>query len=112
MFPGMNNKQMKQMMKQMGVKQQQIKDAQEVVIKCSDREIVISSPEVSKIKMMGQESWQVQGSAQERSLESSPDISEDDVETVVEQTGASEEKAKKAIEAADGDLAQAIMKLE
>ena len=40
---------------------------------------------------------------------SCPEINEDDVKTVMDQTGISEEEAKKAIEKADGDLAKVIM---
>ena len=61
--------------------------------------------------MMGQETYQVVGQAIERELDTTPDINEDDVQTVVSQTGASEEDAKKAIEDAEGDLAAAIMSL-
>ncbi len=60
---------------------------------------------------MGQETFQVVGQISERELDSTPEINEDDVKTVMDQTSASEEKAKAAIEEADGDLAKAIMDL-
>ena len=107
----MNKKQMQRMMKQMGIKQQEI-EASEVVRKCQDREIVIPNPSVAKVNMMGQDTWQITGAAQERSLDSKPDISEEDVQTVMAQAGASEEEAREAIEEADGDLAEAIMNLQ
>ena len=62
--------------------------------------------------MMGQQTWQVLGDAREESLESAPEISDEDVATVMEQTGVSEEEARAAIEEADGDLAAAILKLQ
>lgn len=111
MIPGMNPRQMKQAMRRMGIQQEEI-DAKEVIIKLEDKEIVISNPQVSKVNMMGQQTYQVVGEESIRDLDSTPEISEDDVKTVVEQTGASEEEAKAAIEECKGDLAEAIMKLK
>ena len=110
MIPGMNSRQMKQMMKQMGVQQQDI-EAHRVIIECPDRKLVIDNPQVAKVNMMGQKTWQVVGEAREESLDTSAEINDEDVQTVVSQTNVSEEEAKKAIEEADGDLAQAIMNL-
>lgn len=111
MIPGMNPRQMRQAMKKMGIQQEEI-DAKEVIIKLEDKEIVISNPNVSKVNMMGQETYQVVGEESERSLDSTPEISDDDVKTVAEQTGASEIDAKAAIEECKGDLAEAILKLK
>ena len=107
----MNPRQMKQAMKRMGIQQEEI-DAKEVIIKLEDKEIVISNPQVSKVNMMGQDTYQIIGEEEIRDLDSTPEISEDDVKTVVEQTGASEADAKAAIEECKGDLAEAIMKLK
>ena len=110
-MPGMNQKQMKQAMKKMGMKQEEI-DASEVVIKCPNKEIVISPAQVSKIDMMGQETYQVVGEAKERELSKEPEVSDDDIKTVTEQTGVDRETAMEAIEANNGDLASAIMHLQ
>ena len=61
--------------------------------------------------MMGQDTLQITGQIHERALSTTPDINEDDVRTVMDQTGVSEEAARKAIEDHDGDLAEAIMSL-
>lgn len=111
MIPGMNPRQMKQAMKRMGIQQEEI-DAKEVIIKLEEQEIVISNPQVSKVNMMGQDTYQVVGEEEIRDLDSTPDISEDDVKTVAEQADVSEEQAKAAIEETKGDLAEAIMKLK
>ena len=112
MIPGMNPRMMKQAMKRMGIKQEEIDDAEQVIIKCSGKEIIVDNPQVSKINMMGQETFQVVGEISERELSTAPDINEDDVKTVMEQTKVSEEEAQKAIEEAEGDLAKAIMNLQ
>ena len=111
MFPGINPRQMKQAMKRMGVKQQEV-DALKVVIECVDKKIIIENPSVMKVNMMGQESYQISGEEHEESLETTPDISEDDVKTVVEQTGVSEDKARETILEHNGDLAEAILSLK
>ena len=111
MLPGMNQRKMAQMMKRMGVQQQEI-DATEVIIKCPDKEIVITNPGVSKINMMGQKSFQITGEEHERALDTKPEISEDDVKTVMDQANCSEEEARAAIEEHKGDLAEAIMSLQ
>lgn len=112
MIPGMNmnSRQMKQAMKKMGIQQDQI-DAEQVIIRLVDKDIIIENPDVSKVNMMGQETYQIVGEAQiiERDLE--VEISEEDIDTVVEQTGVTREDAKQAIQESNGDLAEAILKL-
>ena len=54
MIPGMNSRQAAQMMKKMGIAQQEI-NAVEVIIRCEDKNIVIANPQVSKVNMMGQD---------------------------------------------------------
>ena len=111
MFPGMNPRKMQQMMKRMGIAQQEI-DATEVIIKCPDKEIVISNPQVSKVNMMGQQTYQIVGEEREREISTAPEINEDDIKTVMEQTSVDKEKAKEALEKAKGDIAKAIMDLQ
>ena len=108
MMPGMNPRQMKKMMQRMGISQEEI-DAEVVIIKTSDKELVILNPNVVKVNMSGQESFQITGEVQERAAEA--DISEDDINTVMEQTNVDEAAAKKALEESDGDIAGAILKL-
>ena len=111
MIPGMNPRMMKQAMKRMGIKQQDI-DAKQVIIRTSTKNIIINNPAVAKVNMMGQESFQISGEVSEESLSSEPDISEEDIRTVAEQTGKTEEEAEKAIKEAKGDLAAAILSLK
>lgn len=110
MMPGMNPKKMQQMMKQMGMKQDDI-PARKVIIYTDDAQIIIEPCEVAEVNMMGQTTIQVTGDTRVEPLDNSPDISDEDIQTVVEQTGVSKEQAKQAIEQAKGDLAQAIMDL-
>lgn len=111
MFPGMNSKQMQQAMKRFGIKQTEI-EAEEVIIKCKDKEIIIKNPSVSKVDMMGQNTFQISGEEHERTLNREIEISEEDVKTVMEQASCSKESALKAIRECEGDLAEAIIKLK
>jgi len=104
MFPGINQKQIEKVMKQMGVKQETI-DADEVIIKTPEKNIVVKNPNVVKVNMQGNESFQITGDISEG-------YSEDDVKTVMEQGKCSREKAVKALEKSNGDLADAILSLE
>jgi len=106
MMKGMNPKLMKQAMKKMGVKETPI-DASEVIIKTPEGDLVIRNPQVSKVVMMGQETFQIVGEAE---LESG--ISDEDIQTVMGQANCSEDEAKKALEEADGDIAKAILDLQ
>ena len=111
MFPGMNPRKMQSMMKQMGIKQVEI-PATEVIIKTEDKDLVITNPQVSKVNMMGQETYQIVGEVQEQERSSTPDISEEDVRTVMEQAGVNEEVAKETLEKNQGDLAESILELK
>ena len=106
----MNPRKVQQMMKQMGIQQVDI-PATEVIIKTTDKEIIISNPSVQKVNMMGQQNFQISGDVHEREISTTPEISEDDIKTVMEQANVSEDKAKSAIEKAEGDLAEAIIEL-
>ncbi len=113
MFPGgkIDPRMMKQAMRKMGIEEKELSSVQEVIIRFSDKEIVVSPAAVSQISAMGNVSWQVQGKATERSLSTKPTISDDDVRVVMEQTGADAETARGTIDAAGGDLAAAILEL-
>lgn len=106
MFPNMNPRQVEQAMKKLGVKQVEI-DASEVIIKCSDKTLVVRDPHVVKVNMMGQESLQITGEITEEAS-----MSADDVATVAAQAHVSAEEARHALEEARGDLAEAILALQ
>ncbi|MDD5192198.1 MAG: nascent polypeptide-associated complex protein [Candidatus Nanoarchaeia archaeon] len=109
MFPKLDPKKMQAMMKQMGISQNEI-DATRVIIETPEKNIIINNPSVVKINMQGQDSFQISGDISEEEA-TEEDNSEEDIKTIIEKTGCSEPKAKKALEDADGDLAEAILSL-
>lgn len=107
----MNMKNMAKAMKRMGIQQNEL-EVKQVIMKLEDKELVFNNPQVSQVNMMGQKTYQVVGEAEERNLDTKPEVSEDDVKVVIEQTGKTIEEAKAAIEKHEGDLAAAIMELK
>ncbi|MCC7549868.1 MAG: nascent polypeptide-associated complex protein [Methanobacterium sp.] len=111
---GMNPKQLKQMqraMKQMGMDMKDVKGVSEVIIKFKNKEIVINNPKVNLMNFMGQDTYQISGKTKERKVEVELVIPDDDVELVATQTGVSQDEAREALKDANGDLAEAILRL-
>ncbi len=111
----MNPKQMQQMMKQLGIQQVEVPATQVIIKLEGNKELVIDNPQVSKVNAMGQVTYQVIGHAEERAsneITATIEITDEDIQTVMEQTGASHEKALLALEENEGDLASAIMALK
>ncbi len=106
MFPGMNPSMMKKAMKQMGIKQEEV-DADEVIIKGSEKNIVIKNAQVTKINMQGNETFQISGDITEEAIE---DNNEEDIKTIMDQTSSTKEEAEKAL-SEKGDLPDTILSL-
>jgi len=108
MFPGVNPKQMQGMMKKMGISQEDIPAEKVIIEKTDGSKIVINEPSVQKIKMQGQETFQIAGIISEETAKVG--VSEEDIKAIVEKTGVSEDVAKESLERT-GDLAESILEL-
>ena len=123
MFPGMggrgiNPKQLNAMMKSMGIQMEDIDDVEEVVIRTADKEIVLTEASVSKMTAKGEVTWQVMGKETTRPRQPAApaapvklEVRDEDVDFVAQQAGVSKEEARKALEAANGEPAEALLKL-
>ena len=111
MFPGMNPREMQKAMKRLGIRQEEI-DAEIVIIKTAGKDIVIKNPHVSRVNMMGQETFQVTGDIAEVGNEETIEINEGDMTTVMEQTDCTKEEALEALQHTNGNLAEAILKIQ
>ncbi len=104
-------------MRQMGVKMEEIRNVSKVVIFSEGGEIVITGPQVTKTRMMGQTMYQIAGGeeAQKASGEGAAagprPISEEDIDLVASQAMTSREKARQALIKTNGDIAEAIISL-
>ncbi len=108
MFPGgVNPKQMAQMMKQMGIKVDEI-NAKKVIFELDGgKKLVFDNPQIQAMTMQGKKTYTLIGDATEE--ESVP---QEDIDMVSEQTGKTKAEAKKALEQTNGDIAEAILKLK
>lgn len=114
---------MERQMRRMGVDFQQLDAVTEVLIRFPDRELVLTEPQVVTMQGQGENVYQIIGQAEERSLTVSSEaaegappavaatFSEEDVQLVATQANVSEEEAREALRAADGNLARAIITL-
>lgn len=101
----MDPKKMQSMMRQMGIKSEEI-ESSKVIIETESGALVIDQPQVVQITMQGQISFQISGDVRKEER-----ISDEDIKMVMEQANCSEEKAKAALEENEGDIAQAILSL-
>ena len=101
----LNPKKMQEAMKQMGISQENIAASKVIIETKDDKKIIINNPVVAKIKVQGQESFQISGEVNEEIL-----ISEQDIKTVMEKTGHNKEESKRVLEKTQ-DLAEAILEL-
>lgn len=107
---GINSGQLKKMMKQMGIEMEELSGVEKVVIKLSDKELVFTDPQVQVTEAQGQKTYQIVGKPEEEEI--GPEISDDDIDAVMDQAGVDKEKARKALEETDGNIAQAIVNLQ
>lgn len=113
----MNDRQMKQAMKKMGIKQTSIDNVTEVIIRTKSNEIVLRGAEVVCVEMGGSKSYQISGPEVVRELGSVDDgapvvtFAAEDVDLVMSQTGCDREKAVQALTETDGQPAEAILKI-
>jgi nascent polypeptide-associated complex subunit alpha len=123
-------KDMKRMMKKLSKDGQmdfeELENVEEVIIRSVDKEIVIQSPQVTKLQMPGQgDVFQIVGQGTERGRSASEVITEpienvedeviiapEDAQLVAEQAGVSIEEAIAALKENKGDLAKSILMLK
>lgn len=103
------------------MRQIELEGVEEVIIRFADKETVIYSPTVMKAfipGMMESDTFQIVGPGTDRPrgtgevVAAGVNFTDSDVELVMAQAGVSEEKARKALEEENGDLAGAIVRLK
>ena len=131
---GMNPRKMQQMMEQMGIDVTEI-DAESVTITTNDGEqLVFEAPEITRMDAQGTQTYQIVGEPDRQEAsgaagavesgnagsdagddsggDADDEIPESDIKLVASQTGVSPSEAREALEAADGEPAAAISRLE
>ncbi len=115
LMPGISPRDLKRLMKRMGINVEELRDVEKVEIILKDKKIVIDSPQVVALRSRTETIYQIIGTPkiEERKIvETEVEVSEDDIRFLIEQTGASWEEARKALIEAGGDIAEAILKLK
>lgn len=112
MMPNMDPRTLKNMMSKMGIKSSEIA-ADAVTIECSDRDILVHNPQVTRIEAQGMVSFQIFGDIEEKEKSVKVEATEEDVRMVMEKSGIEErDKAEQALRDANGDIAEAIIRLK
>lgn len=110
MMPGnINPRQMNQMMRKLGISVKNIDNVEKIIIQTDSKEYIFKDAEVTVMDAKGQKTYQITGNPIIR--DRSDDTLKEDIKLVMDQTGKSEEEAKKALEDSNGDIAEAILKL-
>ena len=117
----MDSRRARRMMKQMGMNMNELGDIKRVILLGDKREIIIEGPQVTSINVQGTKMYQIAGGKETEGKPSSSVevheeaplmIPEEDILLVAQQANVSIEMARKALEDSEGDLAQAIIKLQ
>jgi nascent polypeptide-associated complex subunit alpha len=110
MIPGrINPRQMNQMMKRLGINVKEIQNVKKVIIQTDKKEYIFDEAEVTIMDAQGQKTYQITGRPKVKDIED--EISKEDIDLIVNQTGKTYDQAKKALEETNGDIAEAIIKL-
>ncbi|RLG18869.1 hypothetical protein DRN75_00630 [Nanoarchaeota archaeon] len=95
-----NPSQLKKLAKMLNTKEMDVK---KVIFAMRDgSRKVIDNPSVSSVDLMGQRMYQVIGDLKD-------EVSDEDIQLVMEKSGCDEETARKALLEAKGDIARAIL---
>ena len=109
-MPGnINPRQMNQMMRKLGISVKNIDNVEKIIIQTDTKEYVFKDAEVTVMDAKGSKTYQITGNPIIK--DRSDDTLKEDIQLVMDQTGKSEEEAKKALEDSNGDIAEAILKL-
>lgn len=117
MIPGLNPKKMQAMMKQLGIRSEDI-EAERVIIEKSDNagRIIIENPSITKINVQGKDQFQISGDVREEAGEeetedASDENLEQDIATIMEKTDKDKDAVALCLEKNNGDIAKTILEL-
>ena len=111
-----NPRQMKQAMKKMGIRNTELKDVIEVIIRMPNEELVFKNPEVGVMEVQGSKTYQISGEPESVPVGEIDEVTGDvipaeDIELVMSQTGCDKETAVSALQECGGQPAEAIIKI-
>jgi len=109
-------RQARRMMQQMGMRMEELEGVVEVVLRTGDKEIVVENPSVAVMEIQGQKMFQVSGErVVEKPLKAEVkgvEVRAEDAQLLAMQLNVSLDEARKALEASNGNLAEALLLLQ
>ncbi|HDO20137.1 MAG: nascent polypeptide-associated complex protein [archaeon GB-1867-097] len=107
----MSPREMRRLMRKLGMQLNEIEDVEEVTITRRNEIIKVLSPKVSMMKIGEETIFQIVGEPEIVKREEVLEIPEEDVQLVAAQTGVTLDEARRALIENGGDLAKAILTL-
>ena len=109
-----NQRQMKQAMKKVGIRNTELKGVTEVIIRMPSEELVFSYPDVTLMEVQGSKIYQISGEPESVPVGTTNEgtaeaIPAGDIELVMSQTGCDKETAVNALRESNGQPAEAII---
>ncbi len=110
-----NERQVKRMMQQMGIKSNDMDGVEEVRIVLRDKVIVLKEPNVSVIEVQGNKTYTIVGKEEvvdkgaASNLSQDTNLKEDDIKLVMEKANVTREKAIEALKSNNYMVAEAII---
>lgn len=113
----MNVRELKRMLKKYGIEVRELPEVKKVTMSADSYDIVVREPQVAVFDLGQQKVIQIVCSGFERverelQTRSYPEVSEEDIQFIVEQTGATRDEVLRALSEEGGDIAKAIIRLQ
>ncbi|MCS7099266.1 MAG: nascent polypeptide-associated complex protein [Sulfolobales archaeon] len=110
-------RELKRLLKKYGIDVRELPEVRSVTLSADAYDILVRDPQVAILDLGQQKVIQIVCSSMEKVErkqlpQQAPAVSEEDVQFVVEQTGASREEVLRTLAEEGGDIARAIMKLQ
>jgi nascent polypeptide-associated complex subunit alpha len=109
-----NERQLRRMMQQAGIKSSELDGVRQVDFILADRKITVKNPQVTILEIQGTKTYQVVGGEEEIGSiteAQKSDVNEEDVALVIQKTGVTREKAIEALKKNNNKPAEAIISL-
>lgn len=113
----MNMRELKRMLKRYGIEVQELPEVKKVTMSTDSYDIVVKDPQVAVLNLGQQKIIQIVCSGlekveKEQQSRVRPEVSEEDIGFIMEQTGATREEVLRALSEEGGDIARAIIRLQ
>ncbi|MEM2007338.1 MAG: nascent polypeptide-associated complex protein [Sulfolobales archaeon] len=112
-----NVRELKRMLKKYGIDVRELPEIRKVTMSAGGYDIVVKDPQVAVLNVGQQTIIQIVCSGLEKvekepETKAFPQVSEDDIQFIMDQTGATRDEVIKTLSEEGGDIARAIMRLQ